>query len=173
MGALCVTKVLGGSSLRVWLVTWEWSGNEAAVVDKVAMILSQRLTAQRVAPIVQLLYAHATSGLDSLAEYAKHPSRIPYLAEVDGQSRVDCGHNPWLHAEQVTELEVVRDPDSGIETIGWVSQPQYKRGDEGPKIVQPGRSRTFKRFVTGPPSHAPRWDRTLGRFKDGFDDRDA
>lgn len=159
--------------MRVWLVTWEWSGNEAAVVDKVAMILNQRLTAQRVAAIVQRLYAHTTSGIDSLAAYAKHPSKVPYRAEIDSQSRIDCGHNPWLHAEQVTSLKVVRDPDTGIETISWVSQPQYERGDDGTRIAQEGRRRTFTRFITGPPSHDLRWDRALGRFKDGFDDRDA
>ena len=171
--ALCVTLVLGRDSLRAWLVTWEWAGKEAAVVDKVAMILDPRLSRQSVARIVELLYTHTTSGLGSLASYVKRASRIPYRAETDGSSRLDCGHNPWLHAEIVSKLQVVEDSGTGLETVTWVSQPMYKRINGVTKQLRKGVVRSFTRFVTGPPSHELRWDPARGSFKDGFDDRDA
>jgi|SRR5271170_1825578 len=39
-----------------WLVTWEWSGEHAAVEDKVAEILDPRSSPNRVQQIVELLY---------------------------------------------------------------------------------------------------------------------
>ena len=137
------------------------------------MVLDPRLTEPSVARIVELLYAHTTSGFEALASYVKRPSRIPYRAERHQSSQIECGHNPWLHAEKVSELKVVKDPVTGIETITWLSQPLFKRVDGVTRMVRGGIYREFTRFITGPPSHELRWDRTLGRFRDGFDDRDA
>jgi len=148
-------------------------GNSAAVVDKVAAILSPRLSSERVTGIVELLYAQATYTLDELAAYAKRATRHPYRAQRDLNGRIDCGHNPWMHAEHVDQLKITRHPNTGIETITWTSQPLYKRGDDGPELARAGRVRTFTRFITGPPSHDLRWDRERGAFRRGFDDRDA
>ena len=41
-----------------WLITWEWVGDHAKVENKVAAILSYRLSGKIVREIVELLYAN-------------------------------------------------------------------------------------------------------------------
>lgn len=146
--------------------------DSSAVVDRVVAVLNCRLATGRVADIVELLYAHHTSTLSELASYAKNRRNNPYPAKVDFNSRIDCGHHPWLHAELVFDLEASQDPESRVETLRWKTYPIYRPADAGPEVVQSGSSESYTRRVTGAVSSEIIWDRERGRVKDEFSDRE-
>ena len=88
--------------MNAWLVTWEWDNDAAAVADVIATVLSPRLSEERVASIVELLYANATSNVVELCSIAKRPSDNPYKAQLE-RGRINCGHNPYLWARKVSD----------------------------------------------------------------------
>ena len=159
--------------MKAWLATWEWTGDAAAVADKIAAILNGRWSQDRVTIIVEFLYASCTSNTLELAAYAKRPANNPYRAEQDFNSQITCGSNPWLHARLVQDLMVSTDPETGIETITWTEPPLYAPSEEGPKLVRdPLPGKTVRR-ITGPLSHELIWDRMQGRFKPRWGPNDS
>ena len=106
-----------------WLVTWEWSGDHAAVKDKVAEILGPRTSPERVRQIVELLY-HREASLSEKVAWRLLKRNQSYRAEfetVEGvkwQGQIICGHNPWLLARQVVDLTIEIDAQ-GQESATW------------------------------------------------------
>jgi hypothetical protein len=154
--------------MKAWLITWDWIGDSAALADVLAGILNPRKSASRVAEIVEFLYYRCYANADELATFAKDRRRLPYKAETDFNSRIRCGHNPLLHAEQVFDLVVETDPESGLEIVSWHTYPVYAPFEEGPRKVHDGQRHRLKRRLAGPLSHEAMWDRAKGRFKDKF-----
>jgi hypothetical protein len=143
------------SGIRAWLVTWEWAGDAAPVADKVVAVLPEDWPADRVADVVTLLYAQATSTVGERVAYAADLAENPYRAqveEINGAPFVSCGPNPFLTAERVVDLEVDEDSTSGREVVTWA-----RMESDG---VTPGRRHTFHRDVDGPPGPAGIRDRS-------------
>jgi len=158
----------GTRVMKAWLITWDWVGDAASVVDRVVGILNPRKSSKTVAEIVEFLYTQQTATVTGLAGYARNRKRIPYRAEIDFNDRVVCGHNPFLFAELVSDLEITTNPETGIETISWKTQAVYRPTEDGPRKITPPQQRTVTRIITGPISNEHMWDRSLGRFKNGF-----
>jgi len=154
--------------MKAWLVTWDWSGDAAAVADEVLAILNPRWSVQRVSQCVELLYAVNTSCLGELATYARWRERNPYKAEEFEGEKIACGHHPYLYARKVSDLIVETDPLTDLEIISWVEPDIYKLTDSGFELVGSGRRNSFSRRIDGPPSSELIWDRLLGRFKPGW-----
>ena len=111
--------------VKVWLVTWEWSGAHAKRGDKVAAVFDSRVSAERVREYVELLYAQETYTLSEKIDcFVGNRRRHPYPAEfvklegVPWEGEIHCGHNPYLRARLVDELTVRRD-DDGKENASW------------------------------------------------------
>ncbi len=154
--------------MRAWLIQWDWAGDAAAVVDRVAAITNCRKSAERVAEIMELLYAQQTATIGELAAYARNPKNRPSHALIDFNSRITCGHNPWLSAQVVSELIVETDPDSLVETISYLTQPVYEPADTGLRLVRPATPESITRILTGPLSHELMRERSHNRLKDQF-----
>jgi hypothetical protein len=136
-------------------------GDSAAVTDKIAAVFNPRWSSHRVAGYVEALYAIANSTVGELAHYAKVSGSNPYSAKIDNNSQITCGHHPWLEARVVDDLEVVRDPATGLETISWNEPPLYKLPDSGPGgpvIVRGPIPEKCVRRITGPVSNELVWD---------------
>lgn len=88
--------------MNAWLLTWEWTGDSAAVSYKVAAILNPRLLVTTAADYVEFLYAISTSSLTEQASYAKRRMNNPFQPEVDLNAHIRCRDHPWLHAQPVT-----------------------------------------------------------------------
>ncbi len=167
--------------MKAWLVTWDWTGDAAAVADRIAAILPPGWGEDRVANIVEVLYARATSTLAELASYAKDPASNPYrpmpvtINNVVHSERLTCGHHPWLYARKVSGLLVRCDPETGLESIEWTEPDTYrlKPDRSGTELVSKGGSNSCSRQVTGPLSDEGIWDRATGTWKAGFHDPDA
>ncbi len=107
--------------VRAWLVTWEWASDRAPVEDKdrIAAVLNSRLSAERVKEIVEILYVNATYSLSERLGYASREWFNPYPAQFGmTPGEVTCGHNPWLYARIVDQLQVERD-EAGEEKLTW------------------------------------------------------
>jgi hypothetical protein len=154
--------------VRAWLVTWEWASDSAAVFDRVAAILNPRLSATKVAEYVEFLYALATSNAEQLAENAKNRKNNPDRAQIEISGQIICGHHPWLRAQGVKDLKVIRDSATGLETLTWHTLPVYRLGPAGRETVSSGRTQTSARRIVGPLSHELAWDRMAGKFKPGY-----
>lgn len=156
--------------MNAWLVTWDWVQDAAAVADKVAAILNPRWSADRVACIVEFLYAKRTATASEIAAYASRPSRNPYRAERDSYGGIICGHHPWLHARIVFDLKISENPETGIETLTWTEQSLYKRGEDGrPEMVRDRMPAQTTRRITGALSDELIYDRAKGEFKPGWE----
>lgn len=153
--------------MKAWLITWDWTGDAAAVADIVVGVLNPRWADRRVADIVEFLYSNTNSNISELSHYAKRPSNNPYRAEIRG-GRIHCGHNPFLYARIVTDLKIKMAAD-GKESITWMEPPQYELINEKVIMVREPITGGFTRRITGPVSHEQIWDRINSRFKNGWE----
>jgi len=88
-----------------WLVTWD--GTSGVPEDPVVAILSYRSSASSVKNLVELLYVTLNSTPREKLAYAKSPKDPPCPATMTVFQKINCGHNPWLYARQVTDLKVI------------------------------------------------------------------
>lgn len=155
--------------MKAWLVTWEWGADAVAVADAVVAFYNPRWSSERVAPLVEQLYAERTSTLAERAAYAKRPSNNPYPARKDFNGHILCGAHPWLYARVVEALKIQTEAGTGVETATWVEPPIYKSGEYGPVQIRDRLRGRFERRVTGPVSHANVWDRDKGVWREGWE----
>jgi hypothetical protein len=94
---------------------------EDELKGKVVAVLNSRLSPERVAAVVEILHAsQAYSSLEK-AQFAARPERAPYRATTEAVDRIHCGHNPFLYARLVTNLQ---DKDGALT---WTEPPAPKR----------------------------------------------
>src|SRR5258706_11733817 len=109
---------------KAWLVTWEWIGNHAKRDDKIVAILDPRWRPEHVREFVELLYLNLTYGIGERMYYALHRKKNPYPAKLNNRPGmkwppfIDCGHNPFLMAHLVEDLQVETHED-WTETATW------------------------------------------------------
>jgi hypothetical protein len=153
--------------MKLWLVTWDWAGDAAAVADIIAALFPPQWSENRVSLHVEMLYALVNYNTRELAEYAKHPSRNPYKALAE-RGIISCGHNPWLTARQVRDFQV-ETTDNGLETITWTEPDTYGVGPDGHLERVTAKSRqAVTRRLRGPLSSKLIWDRVNDRFLAGW-----
>jgi len=158
--------------MKAWLITWEWDGASASVVDKVAGILEPRLSSKTVSSIIEFLYARATSNLSELSSCAKNRSYGYYSAKpiiangIKQGDRIICGTNPYLYSRIVSELLITTDVDK-FEIISWrePDNNKLKKYESGIEIESTGKYESFKRYVNGKISDELLWDRISGNYK--------
>jgi hypothetical protein len=115
--------------MKAWLVTWKSVGDHAKRGDVIAAVLNPRLSAKRVRDIVELLYANEYYSLRERMACAANREKNPYpgvFGSVDGvqwQGQITCGHNPFLFARRVDDLQLVHD-ESGLEQATWKERPR-------------------------------------------------
>lgn len=145
---------------KAWLLTWEWTGDHAAVEDKIAGILRPRLSWEIVGTIVESLYSIHEYSVSELAYYSRRPKENPYVAQWHN-SGCFCGHNPSLHANYVHKLNITEDRETGLETIVWVLPPLYtlNRTTFERELIREEIARSATRTITGPLS-----SKEIGRY---------
>ena len=109
--------------MKAWLIRWCWAGDHAAVDDPVVAVLSARTSAEDVRWYVEQRYIEATASPEEKLSYARYnqPQEPPDPARLE-RGRIDCGHNPWLHASVVDGLRVEKDGD-GVDVLKWANPP--------------------------------------------------
>lgn len=130
--------------MKAWLITWEWMGEDSAVTDPIACVLPPQWSLQRVGRALQLLYAVNTYTLTELAAFAKRPGRNPYKAEYSGR-QITCGHNPFLVARVVSDLEI--DVTPRLEVVKWREPDRYRFASGQRVMVARGAVRRVRRLV--------------------------
>jgi hypothetical protein len=132
--------------MKAWLITWEWTGDHAAVADKVVGFLNPRLGKERVVDIVEFLYAQRYSNLSEFAAYAKDSKNNPYRTTFE-KGRIFCGRNPMLEARKVNKLDITTDPNNRLETITWEEEPLYRWRNNELELVRGPLPQKFKRRI--------------------------
>ena len=120
--------------MSFWLVTWEWAGGHAKRENKVAAVLSGRLSDERVRELVEFIYVKEEFSLRERIAYAKNKRNNPYPAifgSIEGipyGGMITCGHNPFLYARKVDSLSVEVGED-GERELTWQERhlPSFKR----------------------------------------------
>lgn len=126
---------------KAWLVTWEWTGEHAAVPqrDIVAAVINSQIGPKNVKRFVEHLYAarkyEAVEKLEALSDNP-YPARfgtiqvevslsdgevVQQTVSFDGQ--VICGHNPYLYARLVENLRA-KDPANSDAGLVWDEVPK-------------------------------------------------
>ena len=152
--------------MKAWLITWDWTGDAAAVADVVVGILNSRWGDRRVADIVEFLHTNATANVTELSHYAKRPSNNPYRAEIRN-GRIHCGSNPFLYARVVSDLKI-EITSNNKESISWLEPPRYNIVKDKIEKVQEPIPDGFTRRISGPVSHKQIWDRINSKFIKGW-----
>jgi hypothetical protein len=93
-------------------------------------------------------------------------SQEQLLSQVDALATF-VRRSPWLHARGADDLKVVRDSETGRETVSWQMLPMNRLGPNGPEIVSNGRAESYEHQAIGPLSHELAWDRLAGQLKSG------
>src|SRR3954467_8521872 len=110
-----------------WVVTWEWMGDHARVEEqkRLVTVLNYRWSYGRVLEFVEQLYVVLVYTPFDKANVARREKSNPYRATYES-GEVHCGHNPWLRARRVSDLETVRRRDGMYELL-WKEPPPRKR----------------------------------------------
>jgi hypothetical protein len=146
---------------KAWLLTWEWTGDQAAVEDRIAGILRPRLSRDIVGVIVESIYTVHMGSVGNLAYWSRRPQEKPYKAEWF-QNHCFCGDNPSLHANYVHHLKVEEDPVTGLETVSWVLPPLYRMNisTSERELIRGEEPESVTRTILGPLS-----GREIGRYR--------
>jgi hypothetical protein len=67
--------------------------------------------------LVEYIYAEKSYTLDERVAWTIDPSKNPYRATIE-KGQVHCGHNPWLWARIVDDLDVFKE-ESGKLVGAW------------------------------------------------------
>jgi hypothetical protein len=110
--------------ITAWLVTWDHVGEHAQPPRPIAAVLSRRWGADRVAQIVELLYANEYYSISERIAYAgesfnPYPARRGTLYGVPWDGEICCGHNPFLYARLVDNLRTEGEDDADVR---WVER---------------------------------------------------
>ena len=123
--------------MKAWLVTWKGSSERVERNGEIVSILDPSLGLETVRKHVERLYADNCYSLGERLDAARSgPNKhIPYPAQpvykkisIGGKpaplctGAITCGHNPYLLARKVTDLEVLCDKD-GNESLHWKELP--------------------------------------------------
>jgi hypothetical protein len=115
--------------IKAWLITWEYQGDHAKVEQQIVAILPPRWASERIRQYVEFIYIlQSPATLQEQIEYAKKRSNNPYLADymringVRHGGNIICGHNPWLYARKVSNLQICID-ENGNEKGIWKEIP--------------------------------------------------
>ena len=108
--------------MKAWLITWEWSGDHAAVDEPLITILSARLGDDDVRKFIERYYVACFASPCEKIRYARYnkPDRMPYSAKRS-KGQITCGHNPFIRGRLVESLKVV-----GDERLTWVENGRTK-----------------------------------------------
>jgi hypothetical protein len=114
---------------QAWLITWEWAGDHTKVENKVVAILDYRYSGRTILKFVEWIYLSNQFAFHEQIAYAKDRNNNPYPAKfgtIDvkeigqalSESEITCGHNPWLLARRVYNLQAYIDAN-GNEHLEW------------------------------------------------------
>ncbi len=99
--------------MKAWIVRWGWIGDNANVDCPDVVVLSARMSAERIREYVEVLYKfHKYSFHEQLGQARyNNPQQNPYPAKFAGnwQGNIVCGHNPYLEAFLATDISVKSD----------------------------------------------------------------
>lgn len=111
--------------VSAWLILWDGTSENQTPKDKVAAILNPRLTSSDIAKIAELLYANASYTYSERIDFATRKWN-PYPTQYNGwKGEITCGHNPFLEAFLVDDLQVITDKN-GKEKIIFKKRPRPK-----------------------------------------------
>lgn len=109
--------------MKAWLITLQGTSQP----EKVISILPPRYPANKVREYVEQLYVDLFLSPTERISYLKNKKNAAYQAEFDTINgvqvcRITCGHNPWLFARPVVNLQVITD-EQGTERFNWQNRP--------------------------------------------------
>ena len=122
---------MGGNLKSAWLVTWEWSGDDARVEDPVVELFNYRWDGKTFRLIVEQLYANLKYSIPEKVALARSKPSNPYPAEwthingVPWHGELVCGDNPWMRARIVNNVSA-KVGASGRPTLHWDERPRPK-----------------------------------------------
>ena len=125
--AMAPKRMRAKKGIAAWLVTWEGLGDRSKMKRKVAAILNPHWSPRRVLEYVEFIYVINNYSIDEQIAYAKNKSFNPYPAEfnrirgVPWDGQIICGHNPFLYARLVDDLQ---SGGGGGEDIVWKDRPK-------------------------------------------------
>ena len=137
--------------MNAWLLTWEGTREPALSPDnQIIAILSGRLSAKSVEPIVDVLYTRCALTADELTYFIhkKKDRQKQFKGTGTPPDRFIYGHNPWIYARHVTDFVVERDEARHLEHISWTEPPDWEVEEPGAMPVpRPGSSKQLTRVL--------------------------
>ncbi len=115
-----------------WLGTWEGTQEDG---KRIAFILNSRLGSDTVKCFVERLSASMTYSPREMLVVAKNNKDNPYPVEygdvelpsekrIKNRDSLFCGHNPFIHARRVINLEFIATGKHGEGELTWEEFPK-------------------------------------------------
>jgi hypothetical protein len=144
---------------KAWIITQEGTSDDPAVIG----VLSARKSGRTVKDYVEWLYGllHYSLG-DQLSLVRYNRPCKPYKADywktntgIPMESRMTCGHNPWLEARLATNVKMI-DPDGECSVLEWTEPDRFVCDSRTGRIVEKIRGKTIQAPVCFPLNIGPR-----------------
>ena len=117
--------------MNAWLITWEGTSQKITDENRIIGIIGSRRSESFVAELVEFIYLRNSSTAFEMAYVANRPKKKPYPVErvqiingVPHGERLICGHNPWIYARKVENLNI--ELDGNVEIITWKEPNNYR-----------------------------------------------
>ena len=122
--------------MRAWMIQWRHSDIDDPAKNQPVTFVNPRFGAGAVARIVEALYSLKLT-LRDRASAAKQGGHVPWSVRTEN-NQVTCGHNPWLWARKVKDIEFEVDPDTEQGVLRWTEIPLFVRGPDGLPVEERG-----------------------------------
>lgn len=140
--------------MNAWLITWEGTSEKLNDENRLFAIIGARRSIEFIVDILEFLYLRASSNASEMAYLVTRPRKKHFKAEmsqlingVPHGDRILCGHNPWLYARKVTELNVVIAEESGAEHVTWREPPIFKWTDQSKMNIEIAQTGEIKSLI--------------------------
>lgn len=130
--SFCNSFKISKPKKTAWLVSWEYVADDVSPIeDRVIAIVDPRISIKSVQEFVYQFHMANNYSLSEKLYYSTRRRKNPYPAEINNPRRdtripstITCGHNPFILAKIVYNLQLVEGPDSSLSLMWDKSQKQ-------------------------------------------------
>jgi len=124
--------------MNLWLLTWEGTDQSITDSNKIAGILSSRLSESIVERYAELLYQQVKFDILDIAHFANRRNQLhsQFRKLHSSPGRYFFGKNPFIFARRVKNFEGIVDENNDCELVHWVENAVFGNATTGSGIVE-------------------------------------
>lgn len=137
--------------MNAWLLTWEGTDLRITQDRMLIAILSSRRSFSSVEYLADVLYLRNYGTGHDMRYLANRKKQKFYACTRTANGGFVVGNNPFVYGRQVSELKVIIDKTTNMETVSWKEPASYRQVPEqnyAIEMVDGGEYRSLVRSAT-------------------------